>query len=154
MLQLENLFKVLRDIKRGIKGYFQAQLSLMIISFLIFSIGLVLIDAPHPLLMAFIIALVDILPVVGSGIIMIPWALISFLLANTDFAISLGLVYLLATIIRQLIEPKITGDKIGLRPLYTFIATIVGSFIFGPIGVILGPIMAIIIKSITSLNKE
>lgn len=145
---------VINDAKKGIGGYFKAQLILMVMTFIIFSIGLVLIDAPFPLLLGFIIAVVDILPVLGSGIIMIPWSIISLIMGNSDFAIALAIVYVISTLVRQILEPKIIGDKIGLRPLYTFIATIAGALLIGPIGIILGPIIAVIIKSISGINKN
>lgn len=150
----DNFKRIIKDTKRGLEGYFKAQIILMIMTFLIFSIGLLIIDAPFPLLIAFIIAIVDILPVLGSGIIMIPWTIISAISGNSDLAIGLAIVYLVATIIRQFMEPKITGDKIGIRPLYTFLATIIGSLIFGPIGIILGPIIAVIIKSISGVHRD
>lgn len=146
--------RVINDTKKGIEGYFKAQLIMMIMTFIIFSIGLVIIDASYPLLTGFIIAIVDVLPVLGSGIIMIPWSIISLIGGNSDFAIALAIVYVVATLIRQILEPKITGDKIGIRPIYTFLATIVGTLVFGPMGIILGPIIAVIIKSITGVNRN
>lgn len=150
----DKIRRVINDAKKGIGGYFKAQLIMMLMTFIIFSIGLVLIDAPFPLLFGFIIAVVDVLPVLGSGIIMIPWTIISFIKGSSDFAIALAIVYLVATLVRQILEPKIIGDKIGIRPLYTFIATIAGSLIFGPIGIILGPIISVIIKSISDISKN
>ena len=150
----DDLRRVFRDTKKGIKGYFKAQLVLMTMTFLIFSIGLVIIDVQFPLLIAFIIAILDIVPILGSGIIMIPWVIVSLIAGNSQKALGLAIVYVVCTLIRQFIEPKITGDKIGIRPLYTFIATILGSLIFGPVGIILGPIVAVIIKSIIDINKN
>lgn len=154
MKDKDNFRRILRDTKKGIEGYFKAQIILMIMTFIIFSIGLLIIDAPYPMLIAFIIALVDILPVLGSGIIMIPWVLLSLLSKNSQLALGLAIVYLVATLIKQVLEPKITGDKIGIRPLYTFLATLIGTMIFGPIGIIVGPIIAVIIKSITGTNRN
>jgi len=57
-------------------------------------------------------------------------------------------LYVVLTIAKQFIEPKVLGDQIGIKPLYTFLATIVGSLIFGPLGLILGPILAVVINSI------
>lgn len=150
----EHFRRIFRDTKKGVKGYFQAQVILMLMTFLIFSIGFVLIEAPFPLLIGFVIAIVDILPVLGSGIIMVPWTAITWISGNTDMAMGLAIVYLVGTLIRQILEPKITGDKIGIKPLYTFIATIVGTFVFGPIGIILGPIIAVIIKSVSGIKKN
>jgi predicted PurR-regulated permease PerM len=123
-------------------------------TFIIFSIGLVIVDAPFPLLMGTIIALVDILPVLGSGIILIPWTVISLLSGNSDLALGLAMVYIIGSLIRQLLEPKITGDKMGIKPIYTFLASLLGTIILGPIGVILGPIFAVIIKSISTNLKK
>ncbi|MDR7870858.1 MAG: AI-2E family transporter [Tissierellaceae bacterium] len=154
MRNRDDLKRIYRDTKKGIKGYFIAQLVLMIMTFLIFSIGLVIVDVNSPLLIAFIIAVLDILPVLGSGIIMIPWVIFSLIAGNSQRALGLAIVYVVGTLIRQIIEPKITGDKIGIRPIYTFVATILGSIIFGPIGIILGPIIAVVIKSILDINKN
>lgn len=150
----DDLRRIFRDTKKGVKGYFKAQLTLMVMTFLIFSIGLVIIDVDFPLLIGFVIAILDIVPVLGSGIVMIPWVIISLIQGNSQRALGLAIVYVVATLIRQLIEPKITGDKIGIRPLYTFIATILGSLIFGPVGIILGPIVAVIIKSIINVKNN
>lgn len=85
---------------------------------------------------------------------MVPWSLISFISGNTDMGTKLAILYVILTIFRQVIEPKITGDQIGLRPLYTFVATALGSLILGPVGVIAGPIIAIIINSIYKAKKR
>lgn len=140
--------KVIEDTGKGIKGYIKAQFTLMIITFIILSIGLTAIDISWSILIALGISILDILPIVGSGIIMVPWSIISFFSGKTDLGIKLAILYVSLAIIRQIIEPKIVGDEIGIRPLYTFFATIIGSLILGPIGVILGPVIIVIISSI------
>ncbi|MGI6382451.1 MAG: AI-2E family transporter [Tissierellaceae bacterium] len=154
MKNKDSLRIIINDIKHGLRGYLKAQIILMIMTFIIFSIGLVIVDAPFPLLMGTIIALVDILPVLGSGIILIPWTVISLLSGNSDLALGLAMVYIIGSLIRQLLEPKITGDKMGIKPIYTFLASLLGTIILGPIGVILGPIFAVIIKSISTNLKK
>ena len=154
MKNKDSLRIIINDIKHGLRGYLKAQIILMILTFIIFSIGLVIVDAPFPLLMGTIIALVDILPVLGSGIILIPWTVISLLSGNSDLALGLAMVYIIGSLIRQLLEPKITGDKMGIKPIYTFLASLLGTIILGPIGVILGPIFAVIIKSISTNLKR
>ncbi|MFY9213545.1 MAG: AI-2E family transporter [Tissierellaceae bacterium] len=154
MKNKDSLRIIINDIKHGLRGYLKAQIILMILTFIIFSIGLVIVDAPFPLLMGTIIALVDILPVLGSGIILIPWTVISLLSGNSDLALGLAMVYIIGSLIRQLLEPKITGDKMGIKPIYTFLASLLGTIILGPIGVILGPIFAVIIKSISTNLKK
>lgn len=145
---IDVLKHVLKDASKGVKGYFKSRLIIMTITFVILSIGLSVIDAPLPVLMAFIISIIDIIPLLGSGIILIPWAIISYFWGVKELGVSLGVLYVVMTILKQFIEPKILGDQIGIRPLYTFLATVVGSFIFGPVGLILGPIIAVIINSI------
>ncbi|MGN9164465.1 AI-2E family transporter [Tissierellaceae bacterium HCP3S3_D8] len=151
---IEFIIKIIDDTGKGIIGYIKSQIILMIITFISFSVGLYIIGAPLPILIGLGIAILDIVPVLGSGLVMIPWSLINFISGNTDMGTKLAILYVALTIFRQVIEPKITGDQIGLRPLYTFAATVLGSLILGPIGVIGGPIIAIIINSIYKAKKE
>ena len=151
---IDYLREVLNMSSIGIKGYIKAQIKLMIITFLILSIGLYFIGIDKFILKAFGIAIVDIFPVLGSGIIMIPWAISFFVRNSINTGVYLILLYISLVIIRQIIEPKILGDSIGLRPIYTLAATILGSLFLGPFGVILGPIVAIILNSIYTINKR
>lgn len=142
---LKQLFK---DTGIGIKGYLKAQLTLMLITFIILTIGLSRMNVKFYILIALLIAIVDILPAIGSGIVMIPWSLINFILGNGELAKSLAILYVILLVSRQIIEPYILGRNIGVRPIYTFLATILGSLILGPIGIIIGPLVAVIITSI------
>lgn len=151
---IDYLREVLNMSSIGIKGYIKAQIKLMIITFLILSIGLYFIGIDKFILKAFGIAIVDIFPVLGSGIIMIPWAISFFVRNSINTGVYLILLYISLVIIRQIIEPKILGDSIGLRPIYTLAATILGSLFLGPFGVILGPIVAIILNSIYTIKKR
>lgn len=148
------LKQIMNDTGKGIKGYMKAQVTLMIITFIILGIGLTIIDAKHPILISAGIAILDIIPVLGAGIVMIPWAIINFIIGNKDMGADLATLYVILVILRQFIEPKIVGKEIGVRPLYTFIATILGSIILGPIGIILGPLAAVIISSIMKTKKK
>ncbi len=140
--------KIIENSTRGVKEYLKAQLILMLIAFVILALGFYIIGGPAPIVVSLLISLIDIIPVVGSGLIMIPWAIIAAFRGQGDFAVKLVVLYLSLTIIRQLIEPKITGDRIGLRPLYTFLASFLGSLFLGPLGVFLGPIIAIVANAI------
>lgn len=144
----ELIITILKDTVFGVKGYLKSRLIIMGLVFGMLSIGFLIIEAPMPYLIAFVIALVDIVPLFGAGIIMIPWGIISYFWGNREIGIGVLVLYVVITILKQLIEPKVLGDQIGIRPLYTFIATILGSVIFGPIGLILGPILAVVINSI------
>ncbi|MEG0250895.1 MAG: AI-2E family transporter [Peptostreptococcus sp.] len=151
---IEYLREVVIDAGIGIKGYVKAQLKLMLVSFVVLSIGLYIIGIKLPILKAMGIAIVDVLPVVGSGIIMIPWA-ISFVIRDLNsMGANVIILYVILVVLRQIIEPKILGDSIGLRPLYTFVATILGGLIFGPLGVFLGPLIGIIMNSIYQIRER
>lgn len=152
--KLDFLNQIMRDTGKGIKGYLKAQLILMFITFLILAIGLDIIDVSYSILIAILIAIVDILPVLGSGIIMIPWSLINFILGNNSLGKDIAILYIILTISRQFIEPKIVGKEIGVRPLYTFLSTIIGSIILGPIGIIIGPLIAVVITSVLKSRKK
>ncbi len=142
------LWKVMKDTGKGIKGYVKAQLKLIGITFLILFIGLDTFDVAHPFLISLGISILDMIPVLGIGIVLVPWSIISFIMGNTDLATKIAILFVIAVILRQILEPIIVGKHIGIRPLYTFIATLLGSIVLGPIGIILAPAIAILIISI------
>ena len=145
---IKNVLDIVDDVLKGITGYLKGEIILMSVTFAILSVGLYIIKAPLPLLIAFGITIFDLLPVLGSGMIMIPWAIISLITKNTQMAAGVAILYIVLVISRQILEPLIIGKSIGLRPLYTFIAGIAGSLIFGPVGLIAGPLIMILIKAI------
>ncbi len=149
---MDNLNRYLKavyiDTKNGVIGYLKSQLILMLLTFVVLVIGLKYIGIEYSVLKSLGIAIVDAIPVVGSGIIMIPWAIYYLVIGSGDMALKLAVLYVIVTVLKQLIQPKIVGDRIGLSPLYTLILTIVGSIVLGPIGVILGPILGVIISSV------
>ncbi len=98
-----------------------------------------------------IVALLDILPVLGTGTFMIPWAVYSLITGRIGLAIGLFIVYAIIYVVRQVIEPKIVGGTVGLPPFVTLMGMYVGSQLFGFIGIFLVPIVIIIVKL---LNDE
>lgn len=124
---------------------------LLTVTFIEASIGLTLLNRENAIGVSLIIALVDILPVVGTGTILIPWSLIELFNGNIPDAIGLGVLYAVITIIRQVLEPRVIGDSIGLYPLVTLIAMFLGVKYFGVIG-LLG--LPIVITIIVKLHEE
>ena len=122
--------------------------------FIILAIGLRILEVPYFIWISIVVSIVDVLPVLGAGIVIVPWSVISFILGNSYLGKGLALIYIILIITRQILEPKIMGKEIGVRPLYTFLATILGSLIFGPIGLILGPLIAVLVTSIIRTKKE
>ena len=128
--------------------YLKAQLIFFGINFTLFTIFLWLFGAPVPALIAFFIAVLDFLPVVGSGLVFVPWSTISFLTGNTTLGWQLALLYIGMVVLRLILEPIIVGKKIGLHPLITFAVALGGMLLFGLPGLILGPIIAAALASI------
>ncbi len=113
---------------------------IMFITFVELSIGFTIINLERPVLIALLIAIFDILPVLGTGGIMIPWTIISVIQGNYSLAIGLLVIYITVTIIRNIIEPKIVGSQIGLHPVVTLVSLFVGAQLFGVIGLFGFPI--------------
>lgn len=107
---------------------------IMLITFIELSIGLTVIGVQKSVLVALGIAIFDILPVLGTGGVMIPWMLITVLQGDFPTAIGLLLIYLTVTVIRNIIEPKIVGSQIGLHPVVTLASMFVGVQLFGAVG--------------------
>lgn len=137
---------------QGIKGFMIAQLKLSVLSFIILCVGFVIIGIEWWGIKALGIAIVDVVPILGSGLVMIPWAIIRLLMGDGEMAWKIALLYAILLIVRQFAEPYFTGKQIGVRPLYTFLSTLVCILLFGPIGAVLGAVVAILIKAALSLR--
>jgi predicted PurR-regulated permease PerM len=130
------------------KEYLKAQLIMLGLNIIMLSIGFIILDVPLWFLWALLLAVADLLPIVGTGIFMVPWAIVCFIMGNFDLGGGLLILYTIIVIVRQIVEPVVVGKKIGLHPIYTFLAIIIGGFMFGPVGLICGPIVAAIIKAV------
>ena len=129
-------------------AYLRTQGIIMLITAVLCTLGLVLIKNPYALLLGLAIALLDALPVLGSGMILLPWSIVLFFQKNYISGAVLLTVFVLCVILREFLEPKLLGKGIGIRPLYTLISMYLGIRIFGVAGFILGPIGLVIIKSL------
>ncbi|GAA6299513.1 sporulation integral membrane protein YtvI [Eisenbergiella tayi] len=113
---------------------------IMTITFIELSVGLSIIGVKNSILIAFLISVFDILPVLGTGGIMIPWTIIAALTGDYSLSIGLLIVYLIITVIRNIIEPKIVGSQIGLHPVVTLASMFVGVQLLGVVGLFGFPI--------------
>ena len=114
------------------------------------TIGLWIIGVEHPLLIGILIGIFDAFPVVGSGTILIPWAVITLITGRVARGISLLALYLIITVVRQIIEPRIVGQRVGLRPIVTLTCMYAGTRLFGGVGLFALPIMAAIVADLNS----
>ncbi|MBQ2751799.1 MAG: sporulation integral membrane protein YtvI [Oscillospiraceae bacterium] len=124
----------------------RSYLLIMTITFIELSIALSIIKLEHAILIAFAIAICDILPVLGTGTVMIPWAIIAAVSGRTVLGLQLIIIYLVITVIRNIIEPKIVGSQLGLHPVVTLASMFAGVQLFGVIGLFGFPIILSLIK--------
>lgn len=129
------LFK--KDLKNLIGGYFLAQFRIMFVVAGVLAAGFMVLGVRYGVLLAVLIAVLDFLPLFGTGTALIPWALLKILSGETAFAVGLILLYVLTQVVRQIIQPKIVGDSIGLPPLLTLFFLYIGFKIHGLSGMIL-----------------
>ncbi|MBQ4154610.1 MAG: sporulation integral membrane protein YtvI [Clostridia bacterium] len=142
LIEVKELFT--KTIFRLLRGY----LLLMIITFVELSIGLALIGHKNFITLAAIISVIDILPVLGTGGVVIPWAIISLLTGDVLKAIFLLLIYVIITVVRNFLEPKVIGEQVGLHPLVTLLSIFVGYRVMGFIGIFLFPITLIVLHDL------
>lgn len=152
---VKRLIKHIKEIAKSLGYYLKAEAILILISFVISLVGLFIfnfigLNVSYPLMAALGIAFVDALPIFGSGTVMLPWAIITA--CNGDFVLSLSILglWIIMSIVRQLIEPKIISKQIGIHPIFTLIAMYTGFRFIGILGMLIGPIILIVLKNIFS----
>ena len=150
MQKINSHFKELID---SLGCYLKAEVTLILVSFVISLIGLYILkiigfNISYPLLMAIFIGFVDALPILGSGTVMIPWAIICGLNGDLNLGLSILLLLILMSVVRQILEPKLVSKHIGVHPIFTLIAMYTGFKFLGVMGLILGPIILIILKNV------
>ncbi len=150
---IKRFLTYLRKIINSLGSYLKAEFILVFISFIITLVGLYIMhiigmNVEFPLLVALAIGFVDALPILGSGTIIIPWAVLSAIDGDISLAISLLTLLAIISIVRQIIEPKIVSSQIGIHPIFTLIAMYTGFKIIGIVGLLAGPIILIVLKNV------
>ena len=136
---------------RTLWSYLRSYAMILTITFLEIFIGLSIIGVDNAAGIAIAIAVFDILPVVGSGLILLPWTVFTLISGNIATGIGLGILYVVVIVVRQIIEPKIVGDRVGLHPIVTLLSMVLGTYLFGGIGLLGLPITVALLHA---LNKE
>ena len=136
---------VIGSLKNAVGGYFKAQLKIELWMFLLLFVGFLLLRIPFALLVAFLVAVLDFLPFFGTGAVLIPWALIKFLSADYEMALWLLVIWGGGQLVRQIIQPKIVGDSMGIAPLPTLILLFIGYKCAGVLGMIFAVPIGIIV---------
>lgn len=149
----------IREITKSLGGYLKAEIILILVSFIISVIGLYIfkfigMNVKYPLLIALAIGFVDALPILGSGFVMVPWSIILAINGDIQLGIAVLILWIVMSLVRQFLEPKIVSGKIGIHPIFTLIAMYTGFKVIGVMGMLVGPIVLIILKSIFASRLE
>lgn len=140
MYLIKSFFPVISEVRHTVGEYLKTQGIIICTVAVICSIGLFFIGNEYALLIGIIIALLDALPIIGSGSVLIPWAALYVIYGDLKGAAILAATYMFSMISREVLESKIMGHRTGLRPIYMLMSFYVGVQLFGIAGVLLGPV--------------
>ncbi len=143
---------VRRAASAALGGYVRAQLILSVAVFVILLVGFFIIGQPYAVLLAALLAVLDFIPIVGSGTVMVPWAVIDLFLGEYGHGIELMVIWGIIALFRQVAEPKIVGDQTGLSPILSLVSIYVGMRLAGVPGMILGPVLCMVVINIARLG--
>lgn len=152
--RLRPVLATLKNLKTVVLGWLKAQLKLMTVTFAIVAAGFGLLGIRYWFLWAPLVALVDALPILGSGTVLVPWSLVSFLQGDPARAFALLGVYAAAALTRSVLEPRLVGRQLGLDPLVTLMALYIGYRLFGFLGLILAPMLAMAAVQLAGAAKS
>lgn len=134
--------------------YLSSYLILGLITFAIMTLAFVLFGVEYALALALLVALLDALPVIGVGTVLVPWGVVRLLLGDTRLGVSLLVLFVFNAILRQFIEPKIIGDSLGISPILSLILLYVSYGVFGLFGVVLIPLFTVILRVLTDGKQK
>ena len=151
---------VARDFCRSVKdifmsafgGYLKSQLILSAGVFLILSVGFLIMGQPYGLLLAFALAVLDFIPIIGAGTVMVPWAVVDMVLAQYGEAAALMAVWGVIVLFRRFAEPKILGDQTGLSPILSLVGIYAGMKLGGVLGMVVGPLLLLVCINLAKLG--
>lgn len=140
------------DLQKAMFGYLRAQFILISITAVVITIGLMIIGIDYAVTIGLLIGIVDLLPYLGVGAVMVPWIAYCFIAGDVSIGIGLSILYGIVLVARQVMEPKVLASSVGLDPLLTLIAMFVGLKLFGVFGLIIGPVSLVMGAAIHRAN--
>lgn len=141
--------KIITDsMKNAVGGYFSAQLKIMAFVYLVLVIGFLILKVEFAALVALLIAILDFLPFFGTGTVMIPWAIVVLIQSNYKMAAGIFITWALSQLVRQLIQPKLLSDSMGLPPIPTLFLLYVGYKVAGALGLIFAAPVGMIVYNL------
>jgi sporulation integral membrane protein YtvI len=149
-----DIHKVTEKLSEAGIAYLRTQLIIMAIVAVVCIFALVILKNDYAFLIGLGIAILDALPLLGIGLVLVPWTIVALIQGKLFVAAVLFTAFLICQIIREILEPKLIGNRIGIKPLYTLIAMYVGIKLFSIAGFILGPIGLVIITTIYKVIND
>lgn len=144
----DRVLPALRRVRAALGGWLKAQLKLCALTFGIVTLGFLLLRIPYAPAWAALVALIDAVPILGTGTILVPWAVVCLLQEESLRALGLLCIYGISAVSRTVLEPRLVGRQLGLDPLMTLVALYVGYRFWGFLGLLLTPILASAAKSL------
>ena len=149
-----SICKMITTCKDTLKVYVKAQGLIMLLDGLLCTLAFFAIRQPYFLVLGPLVAVLDALPILGAGILLIPYGVYLLVMGQVGKGLIILLAYLGCVVIRQMTEPKMIGNKIGMRPIYTLLSMYIGFQLFGVIGFLLGPVGVLIGKEVYGLARN
>lgn len=146
----ERYLPALRRIRTALWGWMKAQGKLALVTYGILAVGFLALGISGGLWWAILIALVDAVPVLGTGVVLLPWALVCFLQGQTFRGVGLAVLCVATMVVRRILEPKLVGKQLGLDPLATLLFLYMGYCFWGFGGMIVAPLLASAAKSLVA----
>lgn len=145
---------MLQRMKKSVLGWLSAQLKLISVTFLVLTAGFFLLRITYAPVWAGLIALVDALPILGTGTVLIPWSIVCFLQGESVRAVGLLGLYALVMLLRSVLEPKLIGKHLGLDSLVTLASMYAGYRFWGIFGMLLAPLLAVTVQQLFTTQSE
>ncbi|MGJ7919366.1 sporulation integral membrane protein YtvI [Neobacillus sp. LXY-4] len=148
----KKVYLVTTELSKAGIGFIKAQIILSLMTFIMAFVGLTFLKVSYTALLSLLIVVVDILPILGTGSVLVPWAVVAILQENHFLGIGLIILFVVITVVRRIIEPKVYSSSLGISPLAALISLYIGFKLLGIAGVFIGPIMVIIYETLKKAN--
>jgi len=148
--RFEMLVKLKNKTFGTIGRFIRAYGAIIFITFIELSLGFWILGVGHFLLIGFLVAVIDIMPILGTGAVLLPWSIIGFVTGDIKTGLGMLILYIVITAVRQTIEPRIVGQQIGLHPIVTLLLMFIGAQLMGVLGLLLLPVLATLLLQLDS----
>lgn len=151
---IETLRRVRTVMGKAVGGYVRAQMIIMVVVFVILLTGFLILDVKFALLLAFVISLLDAIPVLGTGMVLNPMAVVALIQGDYVCAVGFVSMYVVVLLVRNFMEPRVLSVQLGLHPIITLLSMYTGFKLIGVIGMLMGPIIALMAISFVKMKRE